>query len=89
MQRPTLFANSLAVVAAAFFVVCRILVSVAQGAFATIAQSWFHGLVIAPQPWPGLEASSFVIGLVTVTFVAWLFAFLWATVYNRLANATS
>ena len=89
MQRPTTFANSLAVVAAAFFVLCRILVAVVPDAFASVAQSWFHGLVIAPQPWLGLNVSSFAFGLVTVAVVSWLFAFGWATVYNRLAGSSS
>lgn len=89
MQRPTVFANSLAVVAAALFVICRVLVAAVPDTFSGIAQSWFHGLVIAPQPWAGLSASSFVLGLATLTIVAWLFAFSWATVYNKLAGASS
>ncbi len=89
MQRPTVFANSLAVVAGTFYVLCRILVALAPDAFARSAQSWFHGMVVAPQPWSGLDASSFLLGLVTLTLVAWLFAFGWATVYNKLAGRSS
>lgn len=89
MLRVTPFANSLAGIAAGFFVLCRILVSVAPALFASIAQSWFHGLVVAPSPWPGMTAGDFVLGFVSVTVVAWLVAFAWATLYNRLAPATS
>jgi hypothetical protein len=89
VQRPTVFANSLAVVAAILYVLCRLLVEVAPGAFATTAQSWFHGLVISPEPWNGLDASSFVLGLLTFTVVSWLSAFMWATVYNKLAGTAA
>jgi hypothetical protein len=86
MSHPTAFANSLALVAGALFVLCRALAGLAPGLFAAVGQSWFHGLVVAPQPWPAMDAPSFVLGLVTLAVTAWLFGFAWAWVYGRLAD---
>jgi len=83
MLRATAFANSLAVISAVFYVLCRVVVGVAPGLFVAIAESWFHGLVIAPEPWPAMSATSFVLGLVSFAAVAWVFGYAWAWLYKR------
>jgi hypothetical protein len=88
MLRAVPFANALAAVSAAGYVLCRVLIDMAPGFFASVAQSWFHGLVVAPTPWPTMNAGEFLLGLVSLTAVAWIFAAAWAWLYNRLAPST-
>jgi hypothetical protein len=87
MLRVAPFAHSLATVSAAGYVLCRVLVAVvAPGFFASVAQSWFHGLVVAPSPWLAMGVTEFLLGMVTVAAVAWIFAAAWAWLYNRRAH---
>jgi len=87
MRNAIAFANAFALVIGAVFVLCRVFAGLAPGLFAAVGQSWFHGLVIAPQPWPAMDAASFVLGLVTLVLAGWLFAYAWALAYERLAGS--
>lgn len=52
----------------------------------TVAQSWFHGLLLNRVSSWNLSLESFVLGLITSAAAAWLVGYLFAYVSNRLSK---
>jgi hypothetical protein len=81
-------ANAAAAVAAAAYVICRLLALIAPDALRWIAGTWFHGLALASAAsdatWLGPAQS--VVGLVTVAGAAWLAAAATGRLYNGMAR---
>ncbi len=77
-------ANSAAAFAAASYVVCGVLAVVAPDVYFGIARSWIHGMDLSVLFPTGTTATSgsFVLGLVTLTAVAWVAGASLAVLYN-------
>jgi hypothetical protein len=86
MLRPVPLANSAAIVAALFFVLCAIFVAVAPGISLAVLQSWFHGVQLSLLPGAGMSAGGFVLGITTLVATAWVSAAALATLYNWLGG---
>ena len=82
------FATALAsaLTVASFYILCRVFVGLFPTFSYSVMQAWFHGL--APQSMGrfDLTTSSFILGLVTATVVAWLIGWCYAHCYNMFAG---
>lgn len=80
-------ANTLAIVAAAYYLICTLLVFLAPGLYRQIAQSWMHGLAVNAvwnSQTPAIGTVLF--GFVTFSISAWVTGYLIAATYNYLAK---
>lgn len=80
------FANALAGITAALYLVCAFLFAVAPDLFRGLAQTWFHGYDLSSIPPAPVTFGGVLVGLVTVVAVTWGFGYLFALVYNKLAK---
>jgi hypothetical protein len=86
MLRPVPLANSSAIVAALFFVLCAIFVAVAPGIYLAVLRSWFHGVQLSLVPGAGMSAGGLMLGITTLVATAWVSAAALAALYNRLGG---
>jgi hypothetical protein len=86
MLRPVPLANSAAIVAALFFVLCAIFVAVAPGISLAVLRSWFHGVQLSTLPGAGMSAGGLMLGITTLVATAWVSAAALAALYNRLGG---
>jgi hypothetical protein len=86
MLRPVPLANSSAIVAALFFVLCAIFVAVAPGIYLAVLRSWFHGVQLSLLPGAGMSAGGLALGITTLVATAWVSAAVLAALYNRLGG---
>lgn len=86
MLRTIPFANAIAVVAALFYVFCGVIAAVAPELYVAIARTWVHSMDITALFPNGMTADigSSLLGLVTLTAVAWVTGAIFASLYNRL-----
>jgi hypothetical protein len=86
MLRPVPLANSAAIVAALFFVLCAIFVAVAPGIYLAVLRSWFHGVQFSTLAGAGMSAGGLILGITTLVATAWVSAAALAALYNRLGG---
>lgn len=80
-------ANSIAVVTAAVFVICRLLAALTPNFIFAIGKSWFHTINFdSARVDSSLSVGAFVLGLVSSAVVAWVVAYATAELYNRWAK---
>lgn len=79
------FGHAAAVVTAAFYVGCAVLVAVLPDLFKAISQSWFHGIDIE-SIWTGSPRGNFVLGFASAVVLGWLSGWGFAWVYNKFAR---
>lgn len=86
MLRPVPFANALTVTATGLFVFLIALRELAPAFFVFFFNAQFFGADVASllPPRPGL--SRLLADLLIMLLGAWLFGYVWALVYNRLAR---
>ena len=77
-------ANTLAVTTGIFFVACRLLVGLFPDLMFSIAQSWFHDIVLTKATTLDLTIETLVLGLVSSMGTSWIVGFLFSTVYGHL-----
>lgn len=81
------FAQAVAIVTGAVFVICRLLSAITPQFIFTVGQSWFHtinlGSVAASS---GMTVSAFILGLASSVVVSWLMAYAVAELYNRFTK---
>jgi len=85
MLKPSAFANSLAILSGAFYIAFYVLAVVWRDAFRLLFNAQFFGADVAALMPPELTYASFVGTFVVLIVFAWLAAFAWAWLYNRLA----
>lgn len=85
-QKETVVANALAATTAIIYIACRILVGLFPDLSFTIAQSWFHGIKLEQLNLWSLTWSSFILGLISSTIMAWAIGCLFASVYSFFAK---
>lgn len=86
MLRAVAFANALAILVGLFYLALLGLGVVAPGAFAFLFNAQFLGADVASLLPRGLSLAHAVGVLVTLVATTWLFAYVWAWLYNRLAR---
>ncbi len=79
------FANSLAILSGAFYILLYILAVVWRDAFHFFFNAQFLGADVASLLPRQLTYGGFVGTLIVLIVTAWAFAFAWAWLYNRLA----
>lgn len=84
MINEKVLANAVATVSAVFYILCRIAVAVAPNVLFAIGNSWFHTFTLDAAKVSGnLTFSMFILGLVTLTALAWVVTYAVALLYNR------
>ena len=82
----TAWANATALITAAIYVICGLLVSTTPGFMMMVARSWFHGIDLS-KSWSGRAfPGNFLFGFVTIVIFAWFSGYVFAWVYNKLAK---
>lgn len=76
------FANALAATTAIIDVLCALAIALAPDLAMSVAQSWFHGLDLSRISSWNVTVGSFVLGLVTLTALAWGAGYSFAAAYN-------
>ncbi len=79
-------ANAVAIVSAAFFVICAALSYVAPDLTGVFVESWFHNFGLNSVKPIQLSLNSFVIGLISFTLVSWVTTYVTVEIYNKLAK---
>ena len=85
MLNPTAFASSLAVLSGVFYVGFYVLAVVWRDAFRFVFNAQFFGADVAALLPQQLSYGGFLGTFVVLIVFAWLAAFAWAWLYNRLA----
>jgi len=83
------FANSLAILSGAFYILLYILAVVWRDAFHFFFNAQFLGADVASLLPRQLTYGGFVGTLIVLIVTSWVFAFAWAWLYNRLAALPS
>jgi hypothetical protein len=86
MLKAVAFANALAVLTAGFYLVLRLIGVVSPGAFEFVFNAQFLGARVAPLLPREPSFGEFFGTAVTLVVSAWVFGFLWASLYNRFAR---
>jgi len=85
MLNPMAFATSLAALSGAFYLLLYVLAVVWRGAFEFLFNAQFLGADVASLLPQQLTYGAFVGTLLVLIVTAWVFAFTWASLYNRMA----
>lgn len=80
------FANAAAVVSIVWYFGCAILFTLAPDLSTRISQSWFHFIDLTKISGATTNTSSLVLGVVSLAIVAWLTAYAFAWVYNKITR---
>lgn len=78
------FANAAGLLGAIYFIGCYVVALVSSDLYKSVAESWMHMINLS-----GLWKSApgnFLLGLVSFTAVSWVTAWLFASLYNKLAK---
>ena len=85
MLNPMAFANSLAALSGAFYLLLYVLAVVWRDGFQFLFNAQFLGADVASLLPGQLTYGAFVGTLLVLIVTAWVFAFTWAWLYNRIA----
>jgi 2TM family of unknown function (DUF5676) len=80
------FANSIALLTAAFYLLFYLINLIAPGMFRFLFNAQFLGADVASLLPKEFAAGNFIIALVLMVIIAWIFGYVWAWLYNRLAK---
>jgi 2TM family of unknown function (DUF5676) len=80
------FANSLAILSAAIYLVFHLIRLIAPIGFRFVFNAQFIGADVASLLWREIPVGTFVISFIIAVATAWIFAYGWAWLYNRLAK---
>ena len=82
----TAFANSIAILTGAFYLLLYLINLVAPGLFRFLFNAQFLGADVASLLPKEFDAGNFIVTLVLMVITAWIFGYVWAWLYNRLAK---
>ncbi len=85
MLNKVAFATSLALMTAAMYMVFAVLDLVSPATFQLVFNAQFFGADVASL-FPKMRSAAFVITFIIVVATAWIFGYVWAWLYNRLAT---
>ena len=81
----TAFANSIAILTAAFYLLLYLINLIAPGSFRFLFNAQFLGADVASLLPKEFAARNFIVVLVLMVITAWVFGYVWAWLYNLLA----
>ena len=81
----TAFANSIAILTAAFYLILYLINLIAPGSFRFLFNAQFLGADVASLLPKEFAARNFIAVLVLMVITAWVFGYVWAWLYNLLA----
>ena len=84
-KNPVALGNAVGLLAALWYVLCALFVSLAPGFARSISDSWFYWIDVKslyPPTGPVFEAGRFVTGLVSLTVLGWLSGWFVGVAYN-------
>ena len=82
----TAFANSMAILTAAFYLLLYLINLIAPGLFRFLFNAQFLGADAASLLPKEFAARNFIVVLVLMVITAWVFGYAWAWLYNLLAK---
>jgi hypothetical protein len=88
MLNPVAFASSLTVLTGAFYLLLYLLAVVWREAFRFLFNAQFLGADVASLLPRDFSVGEFVSTLLAIIVFMWLFGYVWAWLYNRLAQRT-
>ena len=80
------FANSIALTTAAFYLLSYLANLIAPGLFRFVFNAQFLGADVASLLPKEFAAGNLIVALVSTVIIAWIFGYVWAWLYNRLAK---
>lgn len=81
------FANAVTIVTLGVYVVCGVLSLVTPGFLFQIGKSWFHTFDLSVvQSTAPINATAFILGSVTLAFLAWVTTYIAIELYNRFVK---
>ena len=85
MLKPAAFANALAILTGAFYLLIHIIRLFAPVSFRYLFNAQFMGADVASLMWPQVASGNFILTFIIAVATAWLFAYCWAWLYIRFA----
>ena len=82
----TAFANSIAILTAAFYLLFYLINLIAPGPFRFLFNAQFLGADVASLLPKEFAARNFIVVSVLMVIIAWVFGYVWAWLYNLLAK---
>ncbi len=79
-------ANTSALVVGIYYVICRLLASLAPDALKALSQSWFHTFDFSSLPATNLGLGTTLFGFLTAVGLSWITGYLFVFVYNKLSR---
>ena len=86
MLNQAAFANALAILTGALFLVFHLIRLIAPIGFRFLFNAQFLGADVASLLWRDIPLGTFIISLIAAVATAWVFGYAWAWLYNRLAR---
>lgn len=83
---PQATASASALTVAALYIVCRVFVGLFPTFSYSVMQAWFHGLTLQTIGRFDLSITSFVLGLVSATVVAWVTGWCFGHCHNMFSH---
>jgi len=87
MLNPRAFANALAVITAAFYIVFFVIDFLAPAFFVFLFNAQFLGADVASLREPDQGATEFLGILLILVAIGWIFGYLWAWCYNKFSRS--
>lgn len=85
-MKETPLANALAVITAGFYLICAFLALTTPQFLLAVFQSWFHGIDITTLATTQRNFGGFLLGLISLTVVAWISGYAFAWTYNQFSQ---
>jgi len=82
MLKPIPFANAMAVVWIAAYIICVAFAVLLPNVYLGLAGSWIHAINLAMSNKPVFSLPSFAFGLITFSMFMWVISFAFAKLYN-------
>jgi 2TM family of unknown function (DUF5676) len=86
MLQPAGFANALAILTGAFYLLIHLVRLFAPVSFRYLFNAQYLGADVASLMWAQVPPGNFILSFVIAVLTAWFFAYGWAWLYNRLAK---
>ncbi len=76
------FSLTLAATVGLFFIGCTLFSQLAPSLYSQVFESWYHNAMTKPPETASFDIAKVLLGLVSITLVAWVMGMVWATLYN-------
>jgi hypothetical protein len=86
MLNQAAFANSLAILTGAIYLVFHLIRLIAPIGFRFLFNAQFMGADVASLLWREIPIGTFILSFILAVLTAWIFDYVWAWLYNKLSK---